>query len=103
MNNKNISLREAMSRLQSAVEKEDWEAAERLDHAIRQEINEAVSVAGTSKDNAELIAMLKKIQSLYDQIIKSSEQARSKFSQELKKVSNDNKAANFYLKSSQYR
>tara|TARA_R110002072_G_scaffold154_1_gene987 strand:+ start:43904 stop:44227 length:324 start_codon:yes stop_codon:yes gene_type:complete len=103
MCNKNISLIDVLSQLRHAVEQQDWESAGVLDRAIKKGIKEAVSNAGEGSDKSELIGMLKKIQGLYDQLIADSEQARLKLSDELKKVSRDNKAANFYLKSSHYR
>ena len=103
MSNKNLSLKETLTQLQSFVEQQDWENAEVLDRDIRESIKEAVSQLGEGEDSSELIDILKKTQGLYEELITNSKQARSKFSEELKKISNDNKAANFYLKSSQYR
>ena len=103
MNNKNISLQETLSQLENAIEQQDWKRAEALDQSIKLHVEGLVSQADSEGDNAKVIDILTKIQALYGQLIAGSEQARLKLSVELKKVSNDNKAANFYLKSSQYR
>mgnify|MGYP000371489895 CR=1 FL=1 len=103
MDNKNISLKNALSQLQEAIENQDFESAEALDSSIRQKIQQAIADASEGESKTELIDDLKNIQLLYSQLITCSEQSRAKLSGELKKITNESKAAKFYLNSSQYR
>ncbi|MFV1873214.1 MAG: hypothetical protein ACMZ64_07850 [Oleiphilus sp.] len=103
MSSSDKSLVQVLHLLKEAVEKEDWQEAEVLDKKIKSGLQQAVTEAGDEHEKKALIALLHNVQSLYQLLITSTEASRSKVSSELKKISNDKKAVNFYLKSSQYR
>lgn len=99
----NQALLDALNQLKRVIEEEDWSTAESINNNIKMSLQRAVADARSDNEKESLIELLKKVQSLYQLFITNSEESRSKIAVELKKVSTDKKAANFYLKSSQYR
>ncbi len=96
-------LLDVLSELKRAIECEDLEAVNKLNNLIKSGIEKAVQDATSESEKDSVKALLNQIQALYQLLISNTEESRSKISLELKKISNDKRAANFYLKSSQYR
>tara|TARA_R110001592_G_scaffold38315_2_gene126488 strand:- start:30481 stop:30828 length:348 start_codon:yes stop_codon:yes gene_type:complete len=103
MESENQTLLEALNQLKTAIEQQDWETAEKLDAGIKEGIASAVLNAKSDEDKHSLTDLLKRVQSLYGLLISNTEESRRKISVELKKITNDKKVANFYLKSAQYK
>lgn len=97
------SLLTVLNQLKDAIDEEKWQRAEELDREIKRGLESAISSSSTPEDKQNLVELMTRIQSLYSLLISHSEAARAKVSEELKKLSKDKKAVNFYLKSSQYR
>tara|TARA_R110001592_G_scaffold138511_6_gene357809 strand:- start:23936 stop:24247 length:312 start_codon:yes stop_codon:yes gene_type:complete len=103
MESDNQTLLDVLAQLKIAIEKMDWSTAEQIDQRIKANIESAVLHAKTDEDKNSLIALLKSIQSLYTLLISNTAESQSKISVELKKITSDKKAANFYLTSSKYQ
>ena len=96
-------LLDVLSQLKKAIECEDLVAVSELNNVIKSGVERAVQDATSESEKNSVKALLNQIQVLYQLLISNTEESRSKISLELKKISSDKRAANFYLKSSQYR
>ena len=103
MEGERLVLLDVLNQLEILIAQEDWAKAEKLDQDINKGIQDAVLSAKSDEEKNALIDLLKRIQSIYKLLITNTEESRSKTAIELKKISSDKKAANFYLKSSLYR
>jgi hypothetical protein len=103
MESENQTLLDVLTQLKNAIEQQDWTTAEKLDICIKESIGSAVLNAKSDEAKRSLTNLLKSVQSLYGLFISNTEESRRKISVELKKITSDKKAANFYLKSSQYK
>jgi hypothetical protein len=99
----NQTLLDILGQLKSAIEKEEWELAKKLDEFIKANIKDAVENAKSDTEKNDLQVLLAKIQSVYKNLITNTEESKVKLSLELKKITSDRKVANFYLKSSLYK
>jgi hypothetical protein len=96
MGSENQTLLDVLTQLKNAIEQQDWTTAEKLDICIKESIGSAVLNAKSDEAKRSLTNLLKSVQSLYGLFISNTEESR-------RKITRDKKAANFYLKSSQYK
>lgn len=90
-------------KLKEASEKRDFEAMIELDKEVRLALQDSLAMIKTDKEKELAISVLKRYQKVYDLIMKDAVKYRDDISVELKKLTKESKAANFYLDSSKFR
>lgn len=89
--------------LKDANDRHDWSILEELDARIRSELESAIANIKSEQDRLQVISFLSSYEKIYGLILRDSLKYRDEISQELKKVTRENKAANLYLDSSAYK
>lgn len=91
------------AQLKDANERHDWTLLEDLDKRIRSELEQAVANISSEQERLQVISFLTSYEKVYGLILRDSLKYRDEISEELKKVTRENKAANMYLDSSSYK
>lgn len=86
--------------LKSACDQRDWEGLKSLDLRVRRTIEQAVLDASSETERQHLAMYLRRVQKIYQLLIKDSEKHRNQIATELQKLTRDQKAVNSYLDSS---
>ena len=96
----NNSISNSIKALKQACDSQDWTQLKRIDEQILSDVQSMVESAQSEQEKQKLASYLTSIHRIYQLVIEGSEKHRDEISAELRKITQDRRAANSYLESS---
>ncbi len=99
-----MSVSEQISQLskefKEACEAENWDRLKELDLSMRQQLESLVAAAESEEEKQQLEVWLKRVQKIYQLVVRDAERHRAEVASELKQMSKEQKAIASYQRSS---
>jgi len=96
------SISSSIKALKLACDQQDWDQLKCIDEEIVAAVKAAIEVAQSEHEKQQLMSYLKSIHRIYQLVIDDAVKYRDDISSELRKLTQDNRAANVYLDSSRH-
>jgi len=96
------SISSSIKALKLACDEQNWDQLKSIDEQIVVAVKVAIEGAQSEKEKQQLMSYLKSIHRIYQLVIDDAVKYRNEISSELRKLTQDNRAANVYLESSRH-